>query len=324
MSVNRSANTQKYAFTRRECLFLAYFVPSNEDHTKSPHTQIDNPISYLKSDIGVMNQSVLDHFTANKNEEKIESLKKFCATHLCPDEEINKALKLPLMELLYLDWYLTAMHSQTPVLNKTDLCTNVGPLYQSDFLLINLRMQTNKEDISLRITTILDICFIGSSETKTTLLSSAQANTEQAKGIISGLLQLKNKLGEISSCEFSNWICNYISKFNIENRYVPHIMTNSPQVDENTLDKAMANCMIMSSQNYSLYKLFEGNAKRAWTQQKYKLKNTDKFARNYTFSKETIYMINELSEKRGLSKTELVERLVKEEYEKQTKKPPRI
>lgn len=327
MVTNINNTKQSLPFTKRECLYLALFPYSiTNQGPLNPHTIVSNPISYLGIDDTAMNQRVLSHYQIHDDKaysDKVSTLKLYCANAIHPESEHQWLYEATPSELLFIDSKLTQYFYQftQPAPSSID---NVPGVYASTYLPTSI--PRNEEHLAMRIILLIDLCLFGSVEGKITLLKTLKQNTQMAKGNISGTLQLKDGVQKELLSEFTSWINNYKIKFFQEKRELQNFTTLYPETDKYTLDKVLAECMVVAIQNQALYDLFEMKVKNAWSQKKYKIKNAEKIARNYNFSKKTIEMLNELATHRGRSKTEVIESLIKDanqEYLASTKKPAR-
>lgn len=306
----------KVAFTERECLYLAIYPYCGSGQTPPPsHTQIDNPISYLATDLAIMNQRVLSHYGLldNKvNRDSVKELKQYCANGICPEDEVKWLYSATHFELLFIDSEINQLINQLSQPNPYSVVTT-SILYRSDFDPILIPWIT--EQLVTRIILLMDLCIISTTEGKITFLKNLKQNAQIAKGKISGILRLKNGVEKELTSEFTHWIHNYQNKFFQEKGVPQTFFTQYPETDKYTLDMALANGMITAMQNPAFYDLYEMKVKNAWSQKKHKIKNIEKVARNYNFSRETIEMLNELAKHRGRSKTEVLELLIKEAHE---------
>lgn len=309
MAVIRQTRYQNI-FSKRECLYLNFFP--YEPLSSSSHTVINNPISYMKTDLQSMDQSVCRHYNITNDEKSkyiINRIKQHCAHAICPDEEVQWLHKTQTHELLFINdfiekvFYSLVTNPYATNLEQTKRCHPID-------------IQYDEESLVTRIILLIDVCFSGTVEEKITLLNNARQKTQVVKGQISGVLTLSKKMPKELLSEFTPWICNYLTKFKQENSYFGDLGTFAPKTNKYALDKLLYNCMSMASNNKSLYDLFELKMKRAWAQKKHSLKNIEKVARNYEFSTETVKMLNELAKNRNISKTMLLESLVQETYKR--------
>lgn len=309
-------------FTQRECLYLAFF-PAGA--TPTPHTIIDDPISYLSTDLAVMNKNIFSHYNLhndNVNRDYLEAIKLYCANGICPEDKVKWLYSATPWELLFIDGDLTQSFHQTQ-----SIAFSTGTAsYLCQTAYSPQSIHWSEEDLAVRIILLIDLCLSGTVEAKITLLKSLKQKAQIAKDKISGILRLKDGIQEELLSEFTAWICNYQNKFYTEKYQLINLPILHPETDKYALDKVLANCMIKAITSPDFYGLFELKAKGAWSQKKHKIKNVEKVARNYSFAKDTIEMLNELAKHRGRSKTETIELLINEahaEYRISIKKPNR-
>ncbi len=312
-------NEKKLPFTKRECLYLAIFpYLRNGESTPIPHTQIDNPISYLGTDLTIMNQRIFSHYLIyddKVNSDLANALKKYCADGICPEDEVKWLYSVTPLELLFIinDVTLGFRPVLEPQQQSTIISTGTASeLRQTGYPPASIKW--SEECLATGIILLIDLCISGTVEGKITLLENLKQKAQTAKGKISGTLRLKEGVQKELMPEFTYWIYNYQNKFFQERRAPQAFITSYPETDKYTLDKTLVNCMITAMQNPAFYDLYEMKVKNAWSQKKHKIKNIEKVARNYNFSRETIEMLNELAKHRGRSKTEVLELLIKEAH----------
>lgn len=330
--IERKKSTEhNHYFTRRECLYLAFFpFLRRGESIPIPHTQIDNPISYLGTDLSAMNQRVFSHynlFDETVNRYLLKELKLYCANGICPEDEVKWLFSATPFELLFIDNDVTQGFNLFLGSQTQPIAFSIGTasyLCQSGYPPLSIHW--SEEYLATRIVLLIDLCLSGTVEGKITLLNNLKQKAQTAKGKISGTLRLKDGIQEELLSEFTSWICNYQNKFYTEKYQIQNLLIIQPETDKYALDKMLANCMIKAMAMPSLYDLFELKVKGAWSQKKHKIKNVKKVARNYSFDKDTIEMLNELAKHRGRSKTETLESLINEahtEYRINVKKPNR-
>jgi len=270
------------AFSARQSTFLVTRVEGNK---------ID-PLNFLSEESSVRNSKALTSYNIDFKKPSVSDIKnliELCDKNLIPERSLDWLDEISLGSLMFCVKYLVHCRNIGEIIVKTDI-----------------RNQTQKQ-LKDRVYLEFDLCFTGSIERKLAIIQETKDKLIQLRSMINIYL----KWIEDKDHRFLGWLNNHQSASLSDSR--EPIGTN----DTNTKECLIANALYTANEEHYRFEAFTLKAKSAWSQKVYRDKNPEKVSRTYALEVRAINQLNELSKLLGLTKTETIEHLIQETYNRE-------